>query len=299
MLGDDDIKIFTLAFLLCFFGVCVCCSFVVEYMNIRGEFARVQARVAPVDAVEVSVHTDPVPETHRPAFQSNAGDVVHIVRGGHVYYIRSSSVYVLPQVNPSNATDIDAALVDTGDAALFDTGDVEEAFFGLTEPSGPEDTESPNQTAHYGRGFDTTVYIIPVVYPTSSINIEAVLSSGLDAESEASDHRPVALKLCKAGTQRFVHATDPVPPRSTTRWSRAALEFRLGNYSMGTCFICCEAQATVVLLNCGHGGTCLKCAQKLWSKERRCPICRGNYVDMAHILAVSDEGVASALSCTV
>ena len=290
MLGDEDIKIFGLSFLLFFFGACVCCSFLVEYMDIRREFVSGSPRVAPVETVEVSVDTDPVPETHRPAFQSNTGDVVHIVRGGQVYYIRSSSVYVLPQVNPANATDIEAAFYTR-------TGDAEAAFSRPTEPSGPEDTESPRQNT--SRGFDTSVYIIPLVFPTDSISLEVVLSGALDSEAEASDHPPVPLELRKAGTQRFVHATDPVPPRSTTRWSRAALEFRLGNYSMGQCFICCEAQATVVVLNCGHGGMCLKCAQKLWSKEHRCPICRGEYVDMAHILAVSDEGVASALSCTV
>jgi len=298
MLSDEDSKIFALSFLLFFFGACVCVSFLVEYMDIRREFLSGSPRVAPVEAVEVSVDTeDPVPETHRPAFQSNTGDVVHIVRGGNVYYIRSSSVYVLPHLNPSNATNLEAALenaTDTEAAFYTRTGDAEEAaFFQPREPSGPADPESPH-------GFETSVYIIPLVFPADSISLEAVLSGGLEAEAEASDPPPVPLQLRKAGSQRFVPVADPVPPpRSTTRWSRAGLEFRLGNYSMGPCFICCEAQATVVVLHCGHGGMCLKCARKLWSKEHKCPICRGDYVDMAHILAVSDEGVASALSCTV
>ena len=289
MLTDEESRIFALSFIIFFFGVCVFCSFLVEYMEIRREFVRGPPRVAPLDTVEVSVDTGP-------SFQGNPRDVVHIVRGGHVYHIRSSSVYVLPQLNPSNGTDPDAASFDPGAADLFNTGDVEEAFFRLTEPSGPEDTES--QPPNASRGFNTSVYMIPLLYPTESINIEAVLSGDLYAQLEARDQTPAPIQLRKAGTQRFVPVTDPVPPRRTTRWSRAALEFRLGNYSMGPCFICCEAQATVVVLNCGHGGMCLKCAQKLWSKEHKCPICRGDYVDMAHILAVSDEGVASALSCT-
>ena len=61
-----------------------------------------------MDVVEVSVDTDPDPESYSSAFPSSMGDVVHILRGGQVYYIRSNSVYVLPHVYPSDAVDVEA-----------------------------------------------------------------------------------------------------------------------------------------------------------------------------------------------
>ena len=72
-------------------------------------------------------------------------------------------------------------------------------------------------------------------------------------------------------------------------------------FSMGTCFVCCDAAATMVQLNCGHGGLCRPCARHLWMEcPHRCGLCRAPIVGMAHCLRTSAAGAASveAVLCT-
>ncbi|KAL8426019.1 hypothetical protein Efla_001937 [Eimeria flavescens] len=40
------------------------------------------------------------------------------------------------------------------------------------------------------------------------------------------------------------------------------------------CMICCNTQATAVLMYCGHGGLCFKCAKKCFNRTGLCPTCR-------------------------
>lgn len=40
------------------------------------------------------------------------------------------------------------------------------------------------------------------------------------------------------------------------------------------CWVCFEGPAEAVLLQCGHAGLCLECAENLWRTRASCPMCR-------------------------
>ena len=62
------------------------------------------------------------------------------------------------------------------------------------------------------------------------------------------------------------------------------------------CYICYDAEATAVLLRCGHSGLCVQCAQKL--KPQLCPICREPIVQTVQLLHRSPDetGVTRAIT---
>ena len=41
------------------------------------------------------------------------------------------------------------------------------------------------------------------------------------------------------------------------------------------CSICCEKECNSVLMDCGHGGICLECANFLMKNKGQCHMCRG------------------------
>ena len=50
------------------------------------------------------------------------------------------------------------------------------------------------------------------------------------------------------------------------------------------CWICFEGPRDAVLLECGHGGICLACAQRVFRKKTRlCPMCRQPVTQVVHI----------------
>jgi hypothetical protein len=40
------------------------------------------------------------------------------------------------------------------------------------------------------------------------------------------------------------------------------------------CYACSDTEPDAVLLPCGHRGLCSACAARLWTIDRRCPLCR-------------------------
>ena len=53
-----------------------------------------------------------------------------------------------------------------------------------------------------------------------------------------------------------------------------------------TCFVCMERCADAILLECGHGGLCVECANALWGQPaRQCPLCRGGFAAIMRIVA--------------
>ena len=40
------------------------------------------------------------------------------------------------------------------------------------------------------------------------------------------------------------------------------------------CYTCFETQPDTILIACGHRGLCSACAARLWTIDRRCPLCR-------------------------
>ena len=46
------------------------------------------------------------------------------------------------------------------------------------------------------------------------------------------------------------------------------------NINQDTCNVCYDKQANAVLMECGHGGICYQCANKLLIKTNKCPLCR-------------------------
>ena len=88
-----------------------------------------------------------------------------------------------------------------------------------------------------------------------------------------------------------------VKPSSNPSWTGHTLA--VGDFSLGTCFICCEGSATVVMLNCGHSGLCLACAEHLYlEKALKCSFCRAPIVSMAHGVHFIAEEEVLAVLCT-
>jgi hypothetical protein len=56
------------------------------------------------------------------------------------------------------------------------------------------------------------------------------------------------------------------------------------------CFVCLDAAPEAVLLECGHGGLCVACAERLWQRERRCPLCRAGFAGVMRIVG-AEAGV--------
>ncbi len=50
------------------------------------------------------------------------------------------------------------------------------------------------------------------------------------------------------------------------------------------CFVCWDASPDAVLLECGHSGLCVACAERLLQRERRCPLCRMGFTGVVRIV---------------
>lgn len=49
------------------------------------------------------------------------------------------------------------------------------------------------------------------------------------------------------------------------------------------CLVCYEREQDAVLLNCGHGGTCFKCACDVYRRSGECPLCRARVDQIVQI----------------
>ena len=57
------------------------------------------------------------------------------------------------------------------------------------------------------------------------------------------------------------------------------------------CLVCMERPPDAVLLECGHGGVCVACAEVLWRQGRRCPLCRARFCGVVRILRGESDTV--------
>ena len=60
------------------------------------------------------------------------------------------------------------------------------------------------------------------------------------------------------------------------------------------CFVCLDATADAVLLECGHGGLCGGCGDALWRRgpaHRDCPMCRAAFTAVMRILSADGDEV--------
>tara|TARA_B110001452_G_scaffold36138_1_gene27718 strand:+ start:266 stop:523 length:258 start_codon:yes stop_codon:yes gene_type:complete len=58
----------------------------------------------------------------------------------------------------------------------------------------------------------------------------------------------------------------------------------MADASDSLCWICFEGPRDAVLLECGHGGICHSCAQRVFRKKNRlCPMCRQPVTQVVHI----------------
>ena len=49
------------------------------------------------------------------------------------------------------------------------------------------------------------------------------------------------------------------------------------SYEEGFCFVCWDRPPDSVILECGHGGLCRPCANRVWARPpHECPVCRGH-----------------------
>jgi hypothetical protein len=57
------------------------------------------------------------------------------------------------------------------------------------------------------------------------------------------------------------------------------------------CFVCLDGPPNAVLLECGHGGLCAACAERLWQGRRSCPLCRAGFAGVVRIVGVERSTV--------
>ena len=53
--------------------------------------------------------------------------------------------------------------------------------------------------------------------------------------------------------------------------------------SQQDCLLCFELKSNAVLMECGHGGLCFKCALDLFNNSRKCFICRARVTKVLHV----------------
>merc|ERR1712216_183415 len=72
-----------------------------------------------------------------------------------------------------------------------------------------------------------------------------------------------------------MYQVRPLPPTDATT-PEPMLPQTIGSDTPEACEICCEAQAEVVFLPCGHGGLCQGCADAILTRSgQHCAHCRG------------------------
>ncbi len=60
------------------------------------------------------------------------------------------------------------------------------------------------------------------------------------------------------------------------------------------CFVCWDAPPDAVLLECGHSGLCVACAERLWQRGRGCPLCRAGFAGVVRIVDAEAAVVRTA-----
>ena len=60
------------------------------------------------------------------------------------------------------------------------------------------------------------------------------------------------------------------------------------------CMVCLEQAPNAILLECGHSGLCIECANVLWAQARRCPLCRQGFAAVMRIIA-NQDGLVDAI----
>ncbi len=60
------------------------------------------------------------------------------------------------------------------------------------------------------------------------------------------------------------------------------------------CFVCLDLTPDAILLECGHGGLCVGCAERLWQRGRRCPLCRADFTGVVRIVDTEAAAVRNA-----
>ena len=60
------------------------------------------------------------------------------------------------------------------------------------------------------------------------------------------------------------------------------------------CMVCWERAPDCILLECGHCGLCVQCADQLWKQTRRCPLCRGSFAAVMQIVSCDASTVSAA-----
>lgn len=99
-----------------------------------------------------------------------------------------------------------------------------------------------------------------------------------EAEEEAvvrADSGGVSTHHCDGnGVLGDMEAGTLKPSPSSSRYSGGGPS-AASSAAPSPCYICCERRADAVVMECGHGGMCFKCAQQLVvTPPSQCPVCR-------------------------
>jgi hypothetical protein len=79
-----------------------------------------------------------------------------------------------------------------------------------------------------------------------------------------------------------VRAVDGMPDQLRPQIHHEAVHvdrvYRATEEGDNDCLICCSADQDVVFVPCGHLCACSDCANRIFIRDKRCPICRTNVV---------------------
>lgn len=106
-----------------------------------------------------------------------------------------------------------------------------------------------------------------------------------------------------AGLTRSSSQAGSLPCTAASGAAAAAIAAAAGSDDgddEGLCTICYDQQATCVLMECGHGGYCWRCAHVLFARPpSECPVCRQPIMQVRHRLLVYERKTVVAVVRTM
>ena len=160
----------------------------------------------------------------------------------------------------------------------------------------------------------TKVNICTVHLPPGVLKRVSTLKYQRCMETDCNSPRSVLSALRGDSTLDVPLASDGSPPQGTRKFEH--IEFSTAqsgeqcvNTSLAakgaapedgnTCLVCWENESDAVLLECGHSGICIVCAQKLWREGRSCLLCREGFAAIMRIVDGHSATVRTRAPCLV
>lgn len=160
-----------------------------------------------------------------------------------------------------------------------------EFLFGDRDPSMPTILSNeilPVQTEQQATSFTRKIRNVLKTPPKSLIQLSSSYFKRASAESTPKK------RICTLIVPSTQRSTDRRCITVTPKKDRFPVypDTNPNTYEVDKCFTCSDRYANAVLLECGHGGICYSCAQKLEHDTGICHICRSPISNIVKVLKV-------------